>query len=285
MRVRPIEVAGVGNLRFALHCVNRDTTNFAMLRYPGFQGFLVSGQNSGTQWLKYMLSLAIAAEHGVAPPLYFNNASSNDIIGHPRHKRKYPQLPAIASAHSIPHVALNWRWLRRVAKQPRYVVLVRDMRDVLISNYMKWRERYGVPFDVYVAGDPAGKRYICDVWWYMHFLNRWGKVATRHTDNVLTMRYEDLRVSPAAGIRTIARHFRIPLSDSSVELAVRGSSKEAMRAREDPHAKETVIRDAGVDDPVFGAREKAIFDRIIAANLRYDFGYDYGLARANAETA
>lgn len=161
--------------RFALHCLNRDWTNFAMLRYRDYQGFLVTGQNSGTQWLKFMLSLALAAEHGVEPPKYFNNASSNDIIGHPKHKRKYPQLPRIASAHSIPHAALPT--LYGSMNFPPYVVLVRDIRGALISNYAKWRERYQVPFDVYVAGDPSGESYVCDVWWYVRFLNAWGRMA------------------------------------------------------------------------------------------------------------
>src|SRR5262245_13737427 len=209
--------------RFALHCLNRDWTNFAMLRYRDFEGFLVTGQNSGTQWLKYMMSLAIAAEYGVAPPQYFNNASSNDIIGHPKHKRKYPQLPRIASAHSIPHATLPL--LYGAMQFPPYVVLVRDMRDALISNYAKWRERYNVPFDVYVAGDPSGASYVCDVWWYVRFLNAWGRMATQYPDRIIVLRYEDLRKSPAEGLRTIARHFGITLGDAAIDAGVQGSSK------------------------------------------------------------
>jgi len=63
---------------------------------------------------------------------------------------------------------------------PPYAVVTRDIPDVLISNYEKWRERYAVPFSVYVAGDPTAKSYICDVWWYIHFLNQWGDVAQRY---------------------------------------------------------------------------------------------------------
>jgi hypothetical protein len=275
IRVARNGVSGPRDLRFALHCANRDTTNFSMLRYNGFQGHLATGKNSGTHWVKYMLSLAIAAEYGVPPPRYFNSAASNDIIGHPKHKRKYSHLPRIASSHSIPNVALNWKWVHRAMSLPAYVVVVRDMRDALISNYVKWRETYGVPFDVYVAGDPSAQRYICDVWWYIHFMNRWGEVATRLQDKVLTLRYEDLRVSPDAGIRSIARHFGIALSENSIRLAVEGSSKKAMLAHEDPDARETVISVRAKEDPVFGPRERAIFDRIVAANLCYDFGYRY----------
>ena len=276
--------ATAADRRFALHCLNRDWTNFALLRYRDFDGFLVTGQNSGTQWLKYMLSLAMAAEYGVAPPQFFNNASSNDIIGHPKHKRKYPQLPRIASAHSIPHAALPM--LYGTMKFPPYVVLVRDMREALISNYAKWRERYQVPFDVYVAGDPSGEKYVCDAWWYVRFLNAWGRMASQYPERVIVMRYEDLRKTPAAGLRAIGKHFGMTLGEAAIETAVQGSSKAAMLAREDANAGEKVIRsDAGSGaDPVFGPHESAILARILRANLRYDFGYDYGLRQAMPAT-
>lgn len=287
-RILPAKIVGpTHDVRFALHCINRDLTNFALVKRRDFQGFMVTGQNSGTQWVKYMLSLAIATEYGVPPPKYFNNSSSNDIIGHPRHPRNYPHLPRIASAHSIPHVALNWRWLHKTIAFPPYFILVRDMRGALISHFVKWRERYNVPFDVYVAGDPSGKRYVCDAWWYVHFLNRWGDVAMALPDRVLTLRYEDMRASPAAGVRAIARHFGVALSERSIDVAVRGSTKAAMLPHEDANAGERVIRsDAEREtDPVFGPRETAILARIIACNLKYDFGYDYGLkAPAKRET-
>jgi hypothetical protein len=282
--IKPKKIATTGpataaDRRFALHRLNRDWTNFAMIRYRDFQGFLVTGQNSGTHWLKYMLSLAMAAEYGVEPPQYINNALSNDIIGHPKHKRKYAQLPRIASAHSIPHAALPL--LYGTMAFPPYVVLVRDMRDALISNYVKWRERYQVPFDVYVEGDPGGKRYVCDAWWYVRFLNAWGRMATRYPDRVMVMRYEDLRKTPAAGLGAIAKHFGFALSDHAIETAVQGSSKSAMMARENANAHEKVIRvDSGAaGDPVFGPHEIAILARILKANLHYDFGYDYGLGK------
>ncbi|MBI1214180.1 MAG: hypothetical protein GC190_22175, partial [Alphaproteobacteria bacterium] len=168
---------------------------------------------------------------------------------------------------------------------PPYVLLVRDMRDVLISNYAKWRDRYQVPFDVYVAGDPSGKRYVCDAWWYVRFLNAWGRMAMQHPDKVLTLRYEDLRKTPGDGLRAIAAHFGISLSDRAIEAAVQGSSKSAMLERRDARVGETVIRaDSGsAEDPVFGPHEKAILARILKTNLRYDFGYDYGVAAAAGE--
>ena len=176
---------------FRRHCANRDNTNLGLLRYRDWQGFLITGQHSGTHWIKWMLSHAIAHHYGVQPPRYFNNASSNDLIGHPKHARMHPQLPRIASTHTIAPNALRWTWVRALFPPPPYGVVVRDIRNVLISNYEKWRETYNVPFSRYVAGDPTSKAYVCDVWWYIHFLNQWGEVASRHPRSTRTFRYED----------------------------------------------------------------------------------------------
>jgi len=81
------------NRRFAFHAWRRDLGNLALFKYRDFQGFIVSGQNSGTKWLKSMLSLAIAHHFALPPPAFSNNADSNDFIGHPRHQRRYPQTP------------------------------------------------------------------------------------------------------------------------------------------------------------------------------------------------
>jgi hypothetical protein len=176
----PILSAEQADAAFRAHCLERDSTNLGLLRYRDYQGFLVTGQHSGTHWIKWMLSHALAHKYDVPPPRYYNNASSNDLIGHPKHPRQYPNLPRIASTHTIPPYAFQWGWVRGMLPLPPYVVVVRNIPDVLISNYEKWRGvRYDVDFSTYVAGDPTSKAYVCDVWWYVHFLNRWGEVARR----------------------------------------------------------------------------------------------------------
>jgi hypothetical protein len=167
------------DLVFRAHCLNRHATNLSIMKYYDFQGFLVTGQHSGTHWIKWMLSHAVAHRFGVEPPRYFNNASSNELIGHPKHPRIHPDLPRIASTHTIPPYALDWAWLRAIRRPPPYAVVVRDLRDAMVSNYEKWRTDYAVPFSTYVAGDPKGDAYVCDAWWYVRFLNRWGEVGRR----------------------------------------------------------------------------------------------------------
>ena len=269
------------NPTFALHCWRRDASNFALLKYRDFDGFLVSMQNAGTQWLKYMLSLAIARQYDLPPPRYVNNASSNDLIGHPRHPRLYPQAPRIASTHSIPHYLVDSRLLRHFVRFPPYVLLVRDIRGALVSNYEKWKTRYNVPFSVYLRGDPAGHRYKIDIWWCVHFLNRWGRVCERFPGSVMVIRYEELRQDTCAELRRIFDHFGLrQVSDEAIAWAVSESSKEKMARRYNPEDREfnrSIVRmDERDPSAWFSPEDMGFFQGTLRKNLRYAFGYDYG---------
>ena len=265
----------VNDLIFRVHGLNRHTTNLSLLKYYDFQGFLITGQHSGTHWVKWMLSHALAHRYGVAPPRYFNNDSSNDLIGHPKHERIHPHLPRIASSHSIPAYALDWRWLRALRRPPPYAVVVRDMRDVLVSHYEKWRGDYAVPFSRYVAGDPRGDAYVCDVWWYMRFLNRWGDIARRHPDETLVLRYEDFREDPLENLHRLARHFRLDLSDRDLLAGVAVGSKAHMMAHQNPQITERPIRPDGVEGARLSPGDLDVLAGILDRNLKHDFGYRY----------
>jgi hypothetical protein len=263
------------DLSFRLHCLNRNSFNLALMQYMNFDGFLITGQHSGTHWIKWMLSHAIAHHYGVSPPRYFNNESSNELIGHPKHPRPYPDLPRIASSHSIPPYALQWKWTRRLRKPPPYVVVVRDVRDVLISNYEKWRKTYAVPFGQYVAGDTRGKAYVCDVWWYIRFANRWGEVARRHPFETLVLRYEDFRKNPLAALQRLCQHFGLELMTADLEAGVAVGSKEIMARHQDPNIDEKPVRPDGKGNTRFSQDDLGVLGDILRCHLRHDFGYAY----------
>ena len=265
----------LSDLIFRLHGANRSLTNLTLLKHCDFQGFLVTGQNSGTHWIKWMLSHSLAHRYGVEPPRYFNNDSSNDLIGHPKHERIHPHLPRIASSHSIPAYPLDWAWLRAMRRPPPYAVVLRDIRDFLVSHYEKWRPVYGAPFSRYVAGDPGGKAFRCDVWWYMRFMNRWGEVARRYPEQTLVLRYEDFRQDPMEHLSRLTRHFRLDLSDTDLLAGVAVGSKAYMLARQDPEVSERPIRPDGVEGARFSPRDLQMLGEILDRNLKHDFGYRY----------
>jgi hypothetical protein len=262
---------------FRRHCLNRDMFALSMLKYQNFQGYLITGQHSGTHWIKWMLSHAIAHHYGVPPPRYFDNGSddSNDLIGHPKRPRRYPDLPRIASSHSIPPYPVQWPWLRGVINLPPYAIVVRDIRKVLISNYEKWRDAYGVSFHEYLAGDPHGERYVCDVWWYIRFQNRWGEVTSRLPSSTLVVRYEDFQSDRTQSLSRVARHFDLPLDGQDLEAAAAVGSKDYMAAHKDPTIAESAVRADGVGETQFSEADMALLDSILDRHLKHDFGYDY----------
>jgi hypothetical protein len=260
---------------FRLRCLNRHSTNLAIMKYVDFQGFLVTGQHSGTHWIKWMLSHALAHRYDVSPPRYMNNKSSNELVGHPKHRRPYPHLPRIASSHSIPPYALEWAWLRALRRPPPYAIVVRDIRDVLISNYEKWRSRYKISFSRYVAGDPRGKRFVCDAWWYIRFLNRWGTIAERWPSETLVLRYEDFRLDALGSLQRLCDHFRLELSRGDLEAGVAMGDKAVMAKYQDPSISVRPLRLDGEGDAQFSERDLARLGTILDGHLKHDFGYRY----------
>ncbi len=262
---------------FHWHCLRRDISNFALLKHRHFDGFLVTMQHSGTHWLKYMLSTALALQLGLPSPRFVHNDSSNDFIGHPRHPRRYATAPRLASTHSVPHALFDSRLLRVGLSLPPYVVLVRDLRAALVSNYEKWQARYGVSFKHYLRGDPRGRRYIFDIWAGMHFLNRWARVARRFPATTLEVRYEDLQATPQALLARIFGHFNIAIDDRHIATAVAHGSKQHMATKLDPASPvRNIIRDDQRPPAAwYDAEDRDFFDAVVARCLVDDHGYDW----------
>ena len=195
---------------------------------------------SGTHWLKFMLANAMAYQFGTPPP-EFNHA--NDIIGGPRDAQVYPQLPRLVSSHTVPHYIATLAAVHRHFRLPPYVLLLRDMRVALVSNYHKWRDRYGIPFAEFLSGDPSGAVFNSDIWWAIRFLNGWGDVYANAAPRIVVVKYEDLVVDAAAELRRVAAHFNLALSPAAIAAGVDASSKSAMHDKHDPARPPGAVRD------------------------------------------
>jgi len=261
---------------FRLHCFNRDWFALSMLKYRDFQGYLVTGPHSGTHWVKWMMSHAMAHHYGLEPPQYFNNASAsaNEFIAHPKLPRKYPQLPRIATSHSVAPNVLQWKWARNLLGIPPYAVVIRDIRSVLISNYEKWKHKYNVSFSEYLKGDPWSDRFICDAWSYIRLMNRWGEVANRFPEETLVVRYEDFQSNAAGSLEKLGRHFKLPLAAADFDAGAAAGSKEFMAKHQDPAIAAQPLRPDGKGDTVFSDADKAFLQNMLDRHLKHDFGYD-----------
>ncbi|MEJ0017236.1 MAG: sulfotransferase domain-containing protein [Acetobacteraceae bacterium] len=263
------------SVRFFVRILRADLANFFLLQYRDVDGFLITGKNSGTHWLKFMLSCALAEQFGVAPPRRSSGQEADSIIGHPRSMQNLP-VPRIASSHTIPSIAFAWRFVNRLCPHPPVVVLVRDIEAAMRSNYVKWRSHYGASATDYVRGDPSGRRYVADVWWYMHFFNRWGDVLRAQPENVLLVHYEDLQAAPAIWLRRIAAHYGIELSSQAIAAAMRYVERDAIRIRLDPHDTEIVVPSEEVRRSTqFAPEDAALIGLAIRRHLRCDLGYGY----------
>jgi hypothetical protein len=261
-------------LQFLIRIARADFANFFLYQYRRVHAFLITGKNSGTHWLKFMLSCALAQQHNVPLPLHSSGRDADAIISHPRWPHRYPDMPRIGSSHTIPSIAFTWPWLTRALPFRPVVVLVRDISAAMASHYVKWQHEYQVQFAYYVRGDPSGEQYRADIWWYMHFFNRWGDLATAHPDLVLVMRYEDLKADPEANLRRAAAHLQIEISNDDVATALRLGGRDVMRTLLDPTNSEIVIPSDDVAmTVVYSPDDEAFMRNAFARYLRHDFGY------------
>ncbi|MEX2481852.1 MAG: hypothetical protein WD928_13430 [Gammaproteobacteria bacterium] len=228
---------------------------------------------SGTHWLKFMLANALSYQYGIPAPR-FNHA--NDIIGGHKDAVCYPNIPRLQASHSMPHPVMRWEAVHRLLALPHYVVLVRDLRVALASNYAKWRARYGVPFSVYLQGDPSGRRYNSDIWWALRFCNAWGSLVDRLPARVTLVCYESLAAAPRTQLAVVSRAFGLDLDEAALAHGVAVSSKAHMVAKDDPARPPGAVRQIAADPlAMYGPAEQRFVSDVCARYLVHSCGYDY----------
>lgn len=252
--------------------LKRDHFNFALLKHRHCHGFMASMHQSGTHWLKHMLAVALAARYGLPPPQFIH---SNDIIGGPRDPAPPPPTPRILSTHSIAHPFVASGVVRALLPLPRYVVLVRDIRASLVSNFEKWKARYNCSFDEFLFADPRARRFNSDLWWCLRFCNAWGEVVARRPQQTLVVRYEDLQRAPLAQLQRVDEFLALGLSADQLALGVAESTKEKMEHKPD-RQELTVVRHDNRPVPAwFDAAARRFVERATGVLLQHHFGYDY----------
>jgi hypothetical protein len=254
--------------------VRDDLSRFHLLHYgPRLDGFLISGHNSGTHWLRFMLSSAIAHRLALPPPAYSSGPHSDVFIGHARHRRKFSQAPRIGSSHHMPSRLVAVLGALRLVRLPPVVLLVRRLPDSLISYFFKWREikQLGA-LDGYVARPPSAQGV--DLWWFIRFFNRWGALRRVFPKAVMVVRYEDVERDPETWVRRIWAHWGVTLDEADLAAAMAVSSREAVQAHLDPDYGEDIAPDRAARLAVqYAEPDIAVLERRLALHLRHDFGY------------
>ncbi|HXQ10873.1 MAG TPA: sulfotransferase [Caulobacteraceae bacterium] len=281
--------SGLRHLRVRIALVWRafliDISNFYLLEYRSVAGHLVSGKNSGTHWLRFMLSHALAHRYGLSPPARSSGRLAEDFVGHPRWPRRHQGLPFIAGSHNLPSIVFSWAWLRRLLRLPPIVVLVRDPKQAMLSHFVKWRGPLDLTMEDYVLKASTKRRQLANAWWYIDFFNRWGRIAASAPAAVLVVRYEDLQAAPAHWLARISAHLKLDLDAASIDAAMTVCSRGVVRDTLDPAYGETIVPDVVERASArFSSTENHVLSEQFEAHMRWDFGYGHA-RRSSARPA
>ena len=254
---------------------NDNWSNFSVLRHGKFDGFLVTSKNSGTHWVKYMLAVALAETYDIPRPEYFSENAVRPYIGWPKDQPTFDTLPRLAFSHTIPHRLLDWGWARNLAGIPPYVLCIRHPMSILASHHAKWEYDIQVDWETYLQGDPAGKRYRCDLFWLARFWNRWGEVMAKDPERFHIARYEDTRQNPRGQLQAILNHWGQTASEQALDAAIAAGTKEAMAEKVDPAAEPNVLQNRNTDlRDLFRGDAMDIFQNLAGDLFKFDLGYD-----------
>ncbi len=193
---------------------------------------VVSYGKSGRTWLRVMLSRFYQAKHDLP---------GKALLSAGNLKRRNPAIPSVFFTHD--------NYLRDYTGNvgckadfydKKVVLLVRDPRDVAVSQFFQWKYRmrarkkllnqyppHGEDVSIYdfVMNPHAGLPKIID------FMNLWAREMPR-LEQLLVVRYEDMRADAAAELRRIVEFIGTPGSEEEIQEAVRFASVENMKKLE-----------------------------------------------------
>lgn len=260
--------------------ITRDLTNLSLLHHHNASGHIISMHQSGTHWLRNMLSLAMAKAYGLPVPEY---TQSNDFISAPQKPSKYQHIPRIVGGHQIPTPLITNRLALSLIRLPDYVLLVRDPRFIIASHYRRFKAGYNIPFsdclraNVELLQQVTGRRkFDKDIWWDIRFQNSWGRMLKLRPGHIHVVRYENLKSDTANSLRSVIDFLKLPdISNEIVAWCIQESSKENMAQKEAPYmALKVVQQDEASPLAIYSEEDKRFFLETYRKYCKADFGYD-----------
>jgi alcohol sulfotransferase len=188
--------------------------------------FLASYPKSGRTWLRFILShyFAAKAELGFEPDLRtkFRVLPNFDLTadrGLPGFVGKGPQLPLIA----VTHRAFD----SRLFKDRPAIVMVRDIRDVLVSAYFhqtRQKGRFNGSMSAFIENTDLGVTSI------IAFLNSWARHFEDRRSHVVS--YERLSADAHGEVAAILRFIGVPVDAGHLDAAITAGQFDRMRKLE-----------------------------------------------------
>jgi len=192
---------------------------------------VVSFGNSGRTWLRVMLSRFHQKRHGL---------DERRLLNFDNLKKKSSSIPAVLFTHNnyLPDYvgSINGEHFRF----KKIVLLVRDPRDTAVSQFFQWRYRMKASKKYLNNYPPHGAEvstldFLLDldsgVPRIVDYCNLW-VAALKDRENVLLVRYEDMREDPRAQLEQILAFTGTPGTMAAVNDAVEFASFGNMKLME-----------------------------------------------------
>ncbi len=197
---------------------------------------VVSWGKSGRTWFRLMLSRFYQTTHGLPDGSFLEFDNLHAIR---------PQIPKVFFTHGNYLRDYTGNWDSKADFRDRKVLLlVRDPRDVAVSQFFQWKFRmrpakkvlndypaHGADLSIFefVMNHDAGLGRIVD------FFNGWARELPLMHD-MMVIRYEDMRRDPEGVLRDVVAFLGTPGTEAAVKDAVAFAAYENMKKLEEDKA-------------------------------------------------
>lgn len=195
---------------------------------------LMSWGKSGRTWFRVMLSRFYQVKYGLP---------QRQLLGFDNLHRQNPAIPSVLFSHNnyMRDYLRDWSTLNHF-RGKKVVLLVRDPRDVAVSQYFQWQHRMrphkkllneypahnkDLSIFEFVTDPKAGVPRIID------FFNGWARGLSDMRDMVLLIRYEDMREHPGAIMKQVLDFVGTPGTEEEIAQAVEFASYDNMKKLEE----------------------------------------------------
>ncbi len=264
---------------------------------------LMSWGKSGRTWLRVMLSRFYQVKHGLA---------ENELIGFDNLKRLNPAIPSVVFSHNnyLRDYTKNWH-SKAHFQGKRIVLLVRDPRDVAVSQFFQWKHRMRPAKKLLNDYPPDGADISlfdfvmnpdCGVPKIIRYFNGWEE-AMPELNGVLVVRYEDMRTDTGQWLGKVLEFIGTPGTEEQVREAVEFAAYDNMKKleakktfkssgarvvpgdRNNPDSYKVRRAKVGGYRDYFDDGQVARIDRLVDTTLSPSFGYGDSAQARPAESA
>jgi hypothetical protein len=184
---------------------------------------------SGSTWLAFILVLIVGkgespSDSTLRSRLHWVESS----FTYPRSKKELDSLPSprIFKSHMPYPMALGGDPVKNPCK---YIYIARNPKDVVVSYYFfesgkSWSGLYSGPWEHWLQMFLEGKVQRGD--WFDHVLSWW---KHRSAENLLFLKYEDLRRDPGGQLKRIAQYLEYPLDEEVLGSILERTSFDKMK--------------------------------------------------------